>query len=447
MENVLVAKNNDVEKKNVNKNKYLFEKCDGTDYAIAVTAGVIAGFVDVIFVGKASKDSSESILGAKIDRLTDNAVINIANFHRKTKGIKGEVNNIASAIRYFEDKYKVNYEHKWTAETGGMVKGLRTTNHHFKSLDHVPDLIGLFFSVMDQFNNTASFMSDGQLIIIDASDRGIRLQGNNLISKIFCGICNWFFHIMSDVAGSTQSRNSLGEGRGTGVTIPGMEFFNLCNFGSFKNGDETNTLAQSMVKVFESGYDLRFGAAMAIPVLLQDLIIRVLWVIRARYDKGREWKECIPNAKHGDLRVMLIVGDATLCVIDGADAAIRSGGNFVEFVLRMNFIAWMRLVKLVLKEVMIRLGADAEDMSEVLARINEDLKEYLYQLRQIDIETFEREARELEELDRKIIMASSEKEITVLLYGEMKRQGITLPFGNHEEFNRFMADDSQKLIL
>ena len=441
MENVLVAKKNDTEKKNADKNKYLFEKCDGTDYAIAVTAGVIAGFVDVVFVGK----PGESILGNQMDKAADKLVVRMA----KLAGWKDRSgnNSITAAIDYLEKHHEINYDLSTTKETGNLVENLSPDNHHYKSLAHSPSLVGLLFAILDQFTNTATFVSNGRLISVDTSGSSLRLQGDNLPAKMFCGICNWFFHLMSDIAGSSSTRRKGLDRRGAGLTIPGMEFFNLCNFGSFKNGDETNTLAQSMVKVFESGYDLRFGAAMAIPVLLQDLIIRVLWVIRARFGKNREWKECIPNAKHGDLRVMLIVGDATLCVIDGADAAIRSGGNFVEFVLRMNFIAWMRLIKLVIKEVAIRLGADAEDMSEVLARINEDLKEYLYELRQIDIDAFEREVREMEELDRKLRQASSEKEITGLLYGEMKRQGIMLPFHNHEEFNQFMLDDSKKLIL
>ena len=441
MENVLVAKKNDTEKKNADKNKYLFEKCDGTDYAIAVTAGVIAGFVDVVFVGK----PGESILGNQMDKAADKLVVRMA----KLAGWKDRSgnNSITAAIDYLEKHHEINYDLSTTKETGNLVENLSPDNHHYKSLAHSPSLVGLLFAILDQFTNTATFVSNGRLISVDTSGSSLRLQGDNLPAKLFCGICNWFFHLMSDIAGSSSTRRKGLDRRGAGLTIPGMEFFNLCNFGSFKNGDETNTLAQSMVKVFESGYDLRFGAAMAIPVLLQDLIIRVLWVIRARYGKNREWKECIPNAKHGDLRVMLIVGDATLCVIDGADAAIRSGGNFVEFVLRMNFVAWMRLIKLVLKEVMIRLGADAEDMSEVLVRINEDLREYLYQLRQIDIEAFEREVREWEELDRKLQIVASEQEITVLLYGEIERQGIALPFHSHEEFNQFMADDSKKLIL
>ena len=42
--------------------------------------------------------------------------------------------------------------------------------------------------------------------INSAYDSKFELQGHNLVAKLLCGICNWFFHIMSDIAGSTQSR-------------------------------------------------------------------------------------------------------------------------------------------------------------------------------------------------------------------------------------------------
>lgn len=39
-----------------------------------------------------------------------------------------------------------------------------------------------------------------------------------------------------------------------------------------------------------------------------------------------------------DLRIMLIIGNATLCIIDGADAVVHglAGGNFVRFICHLN---------------------------------------------------------------------------------------------------------------
>ena len=52
--------------------------------------------------------------------------------------------------------------------------------------------------------------------------------------------------------------------------------------------------------------------------------------------------------------------NATLCLVDGVDAAARgilSGGNLVTFICRLNLVAWVRLVILVLRELRIRYGS------------------------------------------------------------------------------------------
>lgn len=53
---------------------------------------------------------------------------------------------------------------------------------------------------------------------------------------------------------------------------------------------------------------------------------------------------------------MLLFGNGTLCVMDGIDAGIHSGGNYLAFFMKLNLIAWFRFVTLVLKEVCIRTG-------------------------------------------------------------------------------------------
>ena len=61
-----------------------------------------------------------------------------------------------------------------------------------------------------------------------------------------------------------------------GVPIPFMNMFQLCDFGSFYIGDDKTNLANVMVRVYEEGYDLRHGGAMAVPVVLEELMIRII---------------------------------------------------------------------------------------------------------------------------------------------------------------------------
>lgn len=324
-------------------------KCDKYDYLIAAFSGMSAGLIDIFFVGAPGSSALCNFTDAQADKLVMKFSKSVGWSPRA-----GQENNVASAIGFLEKKYPVNYDQAHRAATGGALD-MAAKNHHFKSLSHSPDLVGLFFSILDQFQGKSTFLSDGQLIRIDATSSKLRIEGSNLHSKIFCGFCNWLGHIMSDMAGSSGGRGAM-TGRGSGVAIPFMPLFQMCDFGQLQVGENRNTLATVMTKVFQEGYDLRFGAAMAIPVILNELMIRVLWVIKNRFYKKKEWKDCIPSQKHADLRLMLIIGHGTLCIMDGADAAIKSGGNAVTFALRLNIIGWARLLVLVFKELKIRYG-------------------------------------------------------------------------------------------
>lgn len=326
-------------------------KCDKYDYFFSAFAGSFAGLIDIFFVGV----PGNSKLGKLSDEKIDEAVRKFASFSG-WEPRAGNEEKTASAIGFLEKKYKVNYDHRHTPDTNGVVKGMGANNHHFKSLSHAPDIIGLFFSILDQFTNSASFVSEGYLIRIDTSDSNFQLQGNNLIAKLFSGICNWFGHIMSDIAGSSGGRGSVNGGRGSGVSLPFMEVFQIATFGNFKVGNNKQNFAEVMTRVFQEGYDFRFGIAMATPVIIQDLMIRAFWVIRRRFSFKKPWKECIPNKKNQDLRIMLIISSATLCLFDGTDAVIKGGGNPVAIILRMNYFAWLRLLVLVFREIKIKYG-------------------------------------------------------------------------------------------
>ncbi len=411
---------------------FYHDKCDKYDYLIAVACGAIAGMVDIFFVGS-PKDS-------KLQSWTDAQVDKTVMVFAKTCGWsprEGKEKSVASAIGFLEKKFPVNYDQRHSGDVGGLFN-MSAKNHHMKSLAHSPDIIGLFFSILNQFTSTSSFLSSGQLITIKTDT--YELQGNNFVSKLFCGITNWFGHIMSDVAGSSGA-----SGRGSGVVIPFYELFQLCDFGSFQVGENRNTLATVATKVFQEGYDARFGLAMAIPVVLCDLSIKLIWAIKHYFYHKKPFEECIPTKKHDDLRIMLIIGDGMLCLMDGADAAIRSGGNWVKFFLRLNIIAWYRLVSLVFREICIRLGISfpLQKQLDAYIRINEALNLYLSQLEQIDINRFK---EEIEQYNKMLVMlenTNSEEEMNLLLINEYKALGIKLPFSG--DFDDFMKDESSVL--
>lgn len=384
-----MSKNEVVLDKRANEVEWGRDKCDKYDYMIAASCGALAGLVDIFFVGSAVKNVADL---SKLGKMSDTTVDSIVKKISRAMGWKpalGKEENMSSAISFLEQKYKVPYEHTSTKSVNGMFQ-MSTKNHHFKSLGHAPDAIGLFFSILDQFTNSGSFLSDGGFFRVSADDRGFELQGDNFLQKLFYGFCNWLGHLMSDIAGSNGSRAIGSVGRGTGLPIPFMELFLLDDFGKFQIGKDRQTLAVLMTRAFQEGYDIRHAGAMAVPVVLEELMIKTIWIIKRHFYHKKDWKECVPDKNHADLRMMILVGNGTLCVFDGIDAAIKSGGNALVFVLHMNLIAWAKLLVLVFREFKIRYGAKADvAFRQFLVNIGfgdrQSLKQYYDRMNSLDI--------------------------------------------------------------
>lgn len=409
------------------------DECDKYDYLVSVACGVIGGMVDIFLVGM----PKDSVIGKWTDEQVDNAV---KTFARLTRA--GNEDNVRSAIAALEKKFKVNYDQKHSGDVNQLFD-MATKNHHMMSLAHSPDVIGLFFSILNQFTSTSSFIANGQLITVKTDT--FELQGENFIAKIFCGIANWFGHIMSDVAGSSGGRGNAG--RGSGVVIPFYELFGFCKFGKFNVGKDKQDLATIATRAFQNGYDLRFGLATAVPVIITDLSIRLIWALRRYFQYGRPLKECIPTQKHADLRIMLLFGNGTLCVLDGIDAGVRSGGDFLKFFMRLNFIAWFRFVTLVLKEICIRVGIalPLQTYLESYKRINEALLFYLHELEKIDIERFRKETEEYNCVISVFRKADTNEELNVMLLETFDRMGFQKPWQG--DFGEHMSNKDATLIF
>lgn len=420
-------------------------KCDKYDYLIAVGCGAIGGLVDIFLVGA----PGDSVLSKWTDDQVDNAVMSFAKKIGWTPK-PGNENNIQSAIGFLENGskksgfggFKVNYDQSKSTQVDNLFK-MSPKNHHMLSLAHSPDMIGLFFSILNQFTSTSSFIANGQIITIDTDT--FKLQGGNFIAKIFCGIANWFGHLMSDIAGSTGSRGN--GGRGTGIVMPFYELFGFCKFGMFNVGQDKQDLATIATRAFQDGYDFRFGLALAIPVVITDLTIRLIWAIRRHFQYDKPLKECIPTNKHADLRLMLLFGNGTLCVMDGIDAGIRSGGNFLIFFMRLNLVAWFRFVTIVLKEVCIRVGiTDALQMNiEAYKKINEAMILYLHELEKLDIELFKRETDEYTNLVSIFTNAKTDEELNAMLLDAYDMLGINKPWEGI--FDEHMSNKNGTLVF
>ncbi|WP_414839247.1 hypothetical protein [Carnobacterium sp. TMP28] len=324
--------------------------CDKYDYLIASFSGAISGIIDSLFVGM----PGESKIGNWSYDETDKFVKKIAKLLGwSPKGSNSTENQtMSSAIRFLENKFKVNYDQQYGGAAGDLLN-MSASNHHLKSLGHSPDLIGMVFSIIDQFTSTSHFLDNGRLITFDTKKN--TLYGSNFISKLFCGFANWLGHLISDVAGSSGSRSKGGVG--AGIPMPLFELFQLIGVGSIKHKDENYTIADFSVKVFEQSnngqrYDMRFGIAQAVPVLINELFIRLMWSIKRYFYHDKSFIDSLPFGNKPSLRRMLLVGHGSMCLVDFGDAAIRSGAsNPMSFVLHLNFIGWSKFAFAGMKEI------------------------------------------------------------------------------------------------
>lgn len=329
--------------------KGLKPDCDKLDYILATSSGALCGIIDIFLVGK----PGESPLGNITDKWF---VARMIDFAKLCNPEKKNFDSLDSALRFLEKKFKVPYDQTGLGDAGKTIFDLTAKNHHFKSLAHNPSLLGLFFSILDQFSNTSHFVTDGQLVSLQQADEKWELRGGNIPSKLFCGFANWIGHLISDVSGSSSS--AAKGNRGTGLPSPLWTWTNDIIAIKAKLGLSVTETDKAMnelaLNTFEKGYDIRFQTAQAIPVFLNELLVRLIYAIRRLFRYFSEipktersfalmWKKCEPFS-NATVKRMLTVAHGTFCLVDVGDAVGRSliagGGTFnaVEFVLRLNVV-------------------------------------------------------------------------------------------------------------
>ena len=339
--------------------KKLKPDCDKTDYILAACSGILCGALDIFLVGK----PGDSIAGDAVDKWVEDKVYNFAirNGYNPRNG-----KSVSGAIKYLSDKYKIPYDQTGVGDAAKDVFGLSPKSHHFQSLGHNPTILGLFFSILDQFQNTSHFVVGGNLIRLEQAGDGWELRGSNFTTKLWCGFVNWLKHLLSDVAGSGSNK-----GRGMGLPAPFLAWVNDIMFIkrnlNIPTSEFDENLCNFACQIYEQGYDLRFQTTQAIPVLINELIVRLMYTIRRTIqylsetekeerNMGMMWDRCKPFG-NPSVKRMLTVAHGTFCAVDIGDATIRgfaAGGgtfNLSEFVMRVNIAGVGRFAISVVGEV------------------------------------------------------------------------------------------------
>ena len=455
---------------------------DKADYALAVASGVLAGLMDSIFVGEFSLEYANQWGNQQAEKL----VLKVAKY----QGYGGD--NPAQAIKHLEEQFPIAADTATAAFGGGL-------QHHLRDFSHHPTPVGLVCSILTQFTgNVYGTDVAGAFKCVPLGKDGLELIGKSFPEKIMFGVVNWFFHMVSDVAGSSSSamKGSFGTG------LPGPLVSLLKEFSSTRLFQKQDTKGHKEFSVYISKlfngtllgerdsngnliplkFDLRteMGVAMqigkqAVPVIINECIVRSFFLLRRLLQELSRveiqewidvnkinWKAIIPF-RNRTVDRMLTIASITFTVADTADAAIHaaieSGCNWVlfsgRFVARFNYVGAGRAALSIVREIsnekkeaqlihekMILSEAKAalllKQLQEFKAQLDLKVSNYLAE----DIENF---MAGFEDLQHGLSTGDS----NLVIRGNVTIQkvlGREPQFTNQEEFDALMESDAPLVL-
>lgn len=273
-----------------NQLELLSNQADNLDYIIAISSGIVCSMLDILWVGDFDLANGRNVASDKVDV-----------FVKKTaEMLEGEkFEDVKSAVKALEKRFPIPSDGN-TPDFGGGLQ------HHLRDFAHHPTIVGLAFSLLTQFTEK-SYGTDinGVFLVVDVPEKSKPFIGKDIPQKILMGTITWFFHLVSDVAGSSSTAGVTG---GTGIPGPilalAKEISAIPFFKDIKVDDDIS-LSLFLSKLFngtlmmqrnENGqiikesvikFDLRgeLGIAMelckqAIPVIANECIVRAFYFIR-----------------------------------------------------------------------------------------------------------------------------------------------------------------------
>ncbi len=322
--------------------KFDLLRLDKYDYAFAAAVGLLCGAVDAILVGTASTEKEEM---GKLAQKTDEFYDGLVKRYAKKCGWEGpkvnadgtQSDSLKSAIAYLEREFPVNYDHRTTADVSGMVKGITPKNHHMLSMSHSP--LGLVFAIFDLLDNKATFFDPGAGKLVRVAgewSKGAAGSGKANISGVPEAITRWFGHLMSDIAGSSGSA-----GRGAGIPTGFQTVLQSFDFGKIPLGDNVyGTIGEAVTKMYENGFDFRFQTATAIPVIINEVLIRLYWFLKQHFYYGKSIKESLPVGNNRELQRMLLIATLAFSSVDVTHAIVKGyvEQNPITLLNSLNYI-------------------------------------------------------------------------------------------------------------
>ena len=194
----------------------------------------------------------------------------------------------------------------------------------------------------------------------------------------------------------------------------------------------------------EKGYDYRHGLAMAIPVVTNDVMTMGSWCFKRKFYHKWEWKECIPSDEYKSFRRTRLISNGALCLVDGTHAYIKGHGNPIEVILRMNLFAWLNLVRLIIKELLIAYGRTYEDLINDLRIIEEALNNELSKLKSYDYQAWQTENNKNKEFNRALLLSGDNIDnVGNIVNDYIFSNNVNLNYKNFDEFENIFRNNGQ----
>lgn len=360
------------------------DEADKLDYIVAVSSGVLAGLIDVFFVGTFSLDRASEWGKEQIDQVVKKVA--------RIEGCQGD--DLSDAIKTLEKNHPLAADGGTNNFGGGLQHHLRDFSHHFS-------IGGLFFSIFTQFTGlVVGTDKAGALLVIPVPESHRVCIGKNFQEKIAFGTIGWFFHMVSDMAGSSGSLMG-----GTGIPGPLVSFMKelsalpffkysgdgdmgfrlwvtkLFNGALLADHDESGKIIKDSVRKFDLRTEIGIlgeAGRRTIPVLINQCVVRGFYFcrrlareirdldIRGIGDLGRIAPEDVLPWGTPAMRRMVTVSSGVFTGVDIADAAVRAikSKDPITFFLRVNYVGAATFVIARVVDVRATLEDKAAEASE-----------------------------------------------------------------------------------
>ena len=266
----------------------LSSQADTLDYLISVASGILCGMLDILWVGEFSLERGRKIASDKVEA-----------FVKKAAKLTGcESDDLAASVKHLEKLFPIPSDGN-TPDFGGGLQ------HHLRDFAHHPTIVGLMFSLLTQFTYK-SYGTDtaGMFLVVDVPEKSRPFIGEDTPTKILYGTLTWFFHLVSDMAGSSSTAGKTG---GTGIPGPllalakelsvlpffremqlgehGLSLFlsKLFNGTLLAEHDESGKIIKDTVLKFDLRGELGVVSELsrqALPVIANECIVRGFYFIR-----------------------------------------------------------------------------------------------------------------------------------------------------------------------